>query len=72
MKKTSSVLAIVLIIIGVFALFVAGFFWFAYTNTLDGSADTMLLQKKIMYTALILGLILLAVGIALLVISKKA
>lgn len=71
MKKTFFVLGIIFIIISVIAFLIGGVFWYASNHTLDGDAGLYAQQRGIMAIAFIVGIILLVVGIALLILSKK-
>ena len=71
MKKTFLGFSILFIILGVVAILVSLFFWYAKNNTLDGSFDLYKRQELISIISLITGFVLIGLSIALLCFGKK-
>ena len=71
MKKTLLIIGIILIIIGALSTLIGALFGYVSTATLDGSSGTYHLQRTVMFIGIIVGVILLASGIACIVISRK-
>ena len=71
MKKTLMVTGIILVVIGILALIVAAFWWYAYNHTMDGSFELYRRQHKNMYIFLTVGVISELIGVLCLIFHAK-
>lgn len=71
MKKALLIIGIVIIVAGVLGLLWGALFKYISMNTLDGSVDLYIRQRKVMFAHLISGTIALVLGIVCLIVRGK-